>query len=99
MEMQIGVVDVGSNTIRLWGARVEADGLEPLDKERVRLSLGAEIERTGIVSDVSIAAAAKAVGKLCARVRRHGVDSLDVFLTAPGRQSKNAEELVAALTR
>ena len=99
MQMQVGVVDVGSNTIRLLVARVGRDGMVPLEKERVRLSLGAEIERTGVVSDVSIAAAAKAVGKLCARARRRGVDSLDVFLTAPGRQSENADELVAALGR
>jgi exopolyphosphatase/pppGpp-phosphohydrolase len=31
--------------------------------------------------------------------RRLRVDSLDVFLTAPGRQAGNAAELVAALTR
>lgn len=97
--MKIGIVDVGSNTIRLLLARAEGDVIEPLEKERVRLALGAEIERTGVVSDVSIAAAAKAVGKLCARARRGGAESLDVFLTAPGRQSANAEELVEALTR
>jgi exopolyphosphatase / guanosine-5'-triphosphate,3'-diphosphate pyrophosphatase len=99
MNMRIGVVDVGSNTIRLLLARVVGDEIVPLEKERVRLSLGAEIERTGVVSDVSVAAAAKAVGKLCALARRGGAESLDVFLTAPGRQSGNAAELVEALTK
>lgn len=99
MAVKIGVVDVGSNTIRLLLARAEGDVIEPLEKERVRLALGAEIERTGVVSDVSIATAAKAVGKLCALARRGGAESLDVFLTAPGRQSANAEQLVEALTR
>lgn len=98
MEMRVAAVDVGSNTIRLLVARVDR-GIEPLESERVRLSLGAEIERTGVVSEVSVAAAAKAVGKLCARARRHSLDALDVFLTAPGRQSDNANELVAALAR
>lgn len=97
--MKIGVVDVGSNTIRLLLAHVEGDAIDPLEKERVRLALGAEIERNGAVSDVSIAAAAKAVGKLCALARRGGAQSLDVFLTAPGRQSANAEQLVDALTK
>src|SRR5581483_1970957 len=99
MEMRIGVVDVGSNTIRLLLARAEGRELVPLEKERVRLALGAEIERTGRVSDVSIAAAAKAVGNLCDAARRGGAETLDVFLTAPGRQSSNAGELVDALTR
>jgi exopolyphosphatase/pppGpp-phosphohydrolase len=95
--MPIGVVDIGSNTCRLLVARVEQGTILPLEKARVRLALGEEIERTGRVSETSIAAAAKAARKLCAVARRSGVDALDVFLTAPGRQSANADELVAAL--
>lgn len=97
--MPIGVIDVGSNTIRLLVADVRRDGVVPVDKEKVRLSLGGEIERYGSVSAVHVAAAAKAVRKMAQTARRHGVESLDVFLTAPGRQAGNAEELVAALTR
>ena len=97
--MRIGVIDIGSNTIRLLVAQVDGSRLVPLEKERVRLALGAEIERTGVVSDMSIAAAAKALSKLCTVARRSRVDALDVFLTAPGRQSGNADELVAALQR
>jgi exopolyphosphatase/pppGpp-phosphohydrolase len=99
MSVQIGVVDVGSNTIRLLVARVERGVMVPVDKERVRLPLGVEIEESGALSETSIAAAAKAVRKQCATARKLGVDSLDVFLTAPGRQSANADELVAALAR
>jgi exopolyphosphatase / guanosine-5'-triphosphate,3'-diphosphate pyrophosphatase len=97
--MRIGVVDIGSNTIRLLVAEVEEGAIVPIDKERVRLSLGEEIERSGGVSETSIATAAKSVRKLCSIARRHRVESLDVFLTAPGRQSDNAEELIAALRR
>jgi exopolyphosphatase/pppGpp-phosphohydrolase len=97
--MRIGVVDVGSNTIRLLVAEVEAGVVVAVDKERMRLSLGDEIERLGGVSETSIATAAKSVRKLCSIARRHRVDFLDVFLTAPGRQSDNAEELLAALQR
>jgi exopolyphosphatase/guanosine-5'-triphosphate,3'-diphosphate pyrophosphatase len=97
--MRIGVIDAGSNTIRLLVADVEGSDVVPLEKERVRLSLGEEIERRGAVSTTSIAAAAKAVRKFCTLARRHRVDALDVFVTAPGRQSANASELVAALQR
>jgi exopolyphosphatase/guanosine-5'-triphosphate,3'-diphosphate pyrophosphatase len=97
--VRIGVVDVGSNTIRLLVAGVDGRAVVPIDKERVRLSLGEEIERSGRVSETSVATAAKAVRKLCTIARRHGVESLDVFLTAPGRQSDNADELIAALRR
>jgi exopolyphosphatase / guanosine-5'-triphosphate,3'-diphosphate pyrophosphatase len=97
--MTIGVIDIGSNTCRLLVARIEDGAIVPLEKGRVRLAIGEEIERTGGVSETSIAGAAKAARKLCAIARRGGVETLDIFLTAPGRQSANADELVAALRR
>jgi exopolyphosphatase / guanosine-5'-triphosphate,3'-diphosphate pyrophosphatase len=97
--MRIGVIDVGSNTTRLLVANAGPDGLAPLDKAKVRLSLGGEIERFGAVSAVHLAAAVKAVREMALAARRSRVESLDVFLTAPGRQAGNAAELVAALSR
>jgi len=99
MEMRIGVIDVGSNTTRLLVASATPGGLVPLDTEKLRLSLGAEIERHGTVSAVHVAAAAKAVRGMASTARRRRVASLDVFLTAPGRQARNAAQLVAALSR
>jgi exopolyphosphatase / guanosine-5'-triphosphate,3'-diphosphate pyrophosphatase len=96
--MRIGVIDVGSNTTRLLVADAGPDGLVPLEKQKVRLSLGEEIERFGAVSDVHCAAAVKAVREMAATARRSRVASLDVFLTAPGRQARNAHELVTALS-
>jgi exopolyphosphatase/guanosine-5'-triphosphate,3'-diphosphate pyrophosphatase len=97
--MRIGVIDVGSNTTRLLVASSAADGLVPLESEKVRLALGEEIERHGAVSTVHVAAAAKAVRDMARTARRERVASLDVFLTAPGRQASNADELVTALSR
>jgi exopolyphosphatase / guanosine-5'-triphosphate,3'-diphosphate pyrophosphatase len=99
MEMRIGVVDVGSNTTRLLVASAGPDGLDPLETQKVRLSLGAEIERHGYVSAVHLAAAAKAVRSMAQAARRKRVASLDVFLTAPGRQAANSDKLAAALSR
>jgi exopolyphosphatase/guanosine-5'-triphosphate,3'-diphosphate pyrophosphatase len=97
--MRVGVIDVGSNTTRLLVANARPDGLEALETEKVRLSLGEEIERHGAVSAVHLAAAAKAVRSMAAAARRKRVASLDVFLTAPGRQAANSAGLVAALSR
>jgi exopolyphosphatase/guanosine-5'-triphosphate,3'-diphosphate pyrophosphatase len=99
MVVPIGVLDVGSNTTRLLVAAVEQGVVVQIDKDKVRLSLGEEIERYGRVSDVHVQAAAKAVRKLSRRAREHSIESLDVFVTAPGRQSANAAELVATLSR
>jgi exopolyphosphatase / guanosine-5'-triphosphate,3'-diphosphate pyrophosphatase len=97
MAVRVGVLDIGSNTIKLLVADVSGDRLVPVDTGKVRLGLGAEIERHGVVSATSIRAAAKAVKKLRALAAGHGVDDVDVFLTAPGRQAENADELIAAL--
>src|SRR6476659_4415985 len=82
--MRVGVIDVGSNTTRLLVASAGNGGLVPIDKAKVRLLLGEEIERFGRVSHVHVAAAAKAVRKMAEIARRERVESLDVFLTAPG---------------
>jgi len=97
MSVRVGVLDVGSNTIKLLVADVSGDRLVPVDTGKVRLGLGAEIERYGAVSTTSIHAVAKAVSKLRGLAASHGVEDVDVFLTAPGRQAENAAELVAAL--
>lgn len=98
MGVRIGVIDVGSNTTRLLVANAVRAGVVPIDTAKVRLSLGGEIERYGYVSDVHVRAAAKAVRKMAEIARSEQVSALDVFLTAPGRQAKNSDELVAALS-
>jgi exopolyphosphatase/guanosine-5'-triphosphate,3'-diphosphate pyrophosphatase len=97
--MRIGVIDVGSNTTRLLVAGAGPERLVPLEKAKVRLALGEEIERQGAVSAVHLAAAAKAVRGMASTARRKRVALLDVFLTAPGRQASNAAELVTSLSR
>lgn len=99
MQVRSAVLDVGSNTIRLLVADARDGELVRVDGGRVRLSLGEEIEAHGVLSATSIGAAAKAVKKLCGVAAKCGVDDVDVFLTAPGRQAANAAELVAALQR
>ena len=99
MGVRIGVIDVGSNTTRLLVASAERGGVVPIDGAKLRLSLGGEIERYGRVSDVHVRAVAKAVRKMAETARANQVVALDVFLTAPGRQAENSEELVAALSR
>jgi len=97
MRMRAGVLDVGSNTIRLLVADVRGNAIVPVETGKVRLALGEEIERHGVVSATSIRAAAKAVKKLTDAAQEHGVEDVDVFLTAPGRQAENAAELLDAL--
>ena len=62
----------------------------------MRVGLGAEVEKHGRLSSGKIAAAADAMGTLCSQADAGGADSLEVFVTAPGRQAENGDELLAA---
>jgi exopolyphosphatase/guanosine-5'-triphosphate,3'-diphosphate pyrophosphatase len=97
--MIVAVIDVGSNTVRLLVARPGPTGLVCVEQAGTRLGLGQEIERRGHIPETKIGAAAKSVRKLSALARKRGASTLDVVVTAPGRQSGNGHELVAALER
>src|SRR4051794_41229353 len=97
--MRIGVIDVGSNTTRLLVASAGPDSLVPLETQKLRLSLGEEIERDGAVSTVHVAAAAKAVRGMAGVARRRRVASLDVFLTAPRPPATHPPQVGAAPSR
>jgi exopolyphosphatase/guanosine-5'-triphosphate,3'-diphosphate pyrophosphatase len=91
-----GVVDVGSNTIRLLVARADDGCVDPLLTRKFRIGLGRDIEETGAIPAARIAEAADAVDQLCRLGRKEGAD-VRVLVTAPGRQAANADELLAAV--
>ncbi|MGL6279825.1 MAG: hypothetical protein ACRC50_09750 [Gaiella sp.] len=95
--MRIGVVDVGSNTVRLLVARVDGDRVEPLEQEKAYLRLGAEIERRGTLRRRTVAAAAATASSFARRADELGIERGEVLVTAPGRQDPQAEALSRAL--
>jgi exopolyphosphatase / guanosine-5'-triphosphate,3'-diphosphate pyrophosphatase len=95
--MRVAIVDVGSNTVRLLVARAGAEGLEPVVQDKAYLGLGAEIARTGAISAASVEAAAAVCESFAARARELRADEAEVIVTAPGRQGRGSEALIAAL--
>jgi exopolyphosphatase/guanosine-5'-triphosphate,3'-diphosphate pyrophosphatase len=89
----VGVIDVGSNTVRLLVAR----GRREVLSERVMLRLGAEVERYGQISEEKLDEAAAVVKGFARDARRAGVVALEVLITSPGRQAENGEELLHRL--
>jgi exopolyphosphatase / guanosine-5'-triphosphate,3'-diphosphate pyrophosphatase len=96
--MQVGIIDVGSNTVRLLVARRLACGtVEPVLEERAQLGLGAEIELHGRISEPKLTETARRARRYAKIARAAGCDAIEVVVTAPGRQSGNAEHLLWVL--
>jgi exopolyphosphatase / guanosine-5'-triphosphate,3'-diphosphate pyrophosphatase len=95
--MRVGVIDVGSNTIRLLVADVGPYGLEVVHEHRVWARLGVDVAQTGEISAERFEAATAAVAQLTAVARRAGCLRFETLVASPGRQAANAGELVRAL--
>jgi exopolyphosphatase / guanosine-5'-triphosphate,3'-diphosphate pyrophosphatase len=95
--VRAGVIDVGSNTVRLLVAARTKRGLQSILSERTYVGLAKDIERTRSISDEKLEGLGALVERYAAEARASGIDALEVIVTAPGRQSANAEELVDVL--
>jgi exopolyphosphatase/guanosine-5'-triphosphate,3'-diphosphate pyrophosphatase len=91
--VRVGIIDVGSNTVRL-----HAHGRNGVaHTRRAMLRLGEAIEQHGTIPEEKLAAVAGAVADFAADARRRGTVALEVLVTSPGRQAANADELVERL--
>jgi exopolyphosphatase / guanosine-5'-triphosphate,3'-diphosphate pyrophosphatase len=95
--MRVAAVDVGSNTVRLLVAERDGRGLEPLREEKAVLLLGEEVERHGRIRARKLEEVSECVAGYGRVARELGAARVEVIVTAPGRQSANAEELVHLL--
>ena len=90
----VGVIDVGSNTVRL----VVAHGGRQVLSQREMLHLGADVERYGSIPQPKLKAAAQLVGSYAEAARTAGAAELAVLITSPGRQAENGIELLEVLS-
>ncbi|HEX2506408.1 MAG TPA: hypothetical protein VHK22_09390 [Gaiellaceae bacterium] len=95
--MRVAAIDVGSNTVRLLVAGRARTGVEPLREEKAVLLLGEEVERHGRIRARKLDEVSECVASYGRLARELGASRIDVIVTAPGRQSENAEELVHRL--
>jgi exopolyphosphatase/guanosine-5'-triphosphate,3'-diphosphate pyrophosphatase len=87
---RVGAIDVGTNSIRLIVAEVQADGTyRVLDEEREMTRLGAGLARWGRITDASMAASLEALGKMKAIADGLGVMELRAAATSAVREADN----------
>jgi exopolyphosphatase / guanosine-5'-triphosphate,3'-diphosphate pyrophosphatase len=92
-DVVVGVVDVGSNTVRLLVLR----GGRTVLTEREMLHLGADVERLGRISDAKLELVTELVRTYAADARAAGAVRLEVLIASPGRQAANGAELLDRL--
>jgi exopolyphosphatase / guanosine-5'-triphosphate,3'-diphosphate pyrophosphatase len=89
----LGVVDVGSNTVRLL---LESHG-KPTLSLRESTGLGADIERDGTIPAAKLAETAAHVRGFVDAAVAAGAEEVEVLITSPGRQATNGAELRDAI--
>jgi len=95
--VRVAVVDVGSNTVRLLVGERDGARVRRVQEERVRVALGADVERTGELSAKRLERAAEAAAREVGRARKLGAAEVAVLLTSPGRQARNGAALRDAI--
>ena len=97
--MHVAVVDVGSNTIRLLVGAPEGDRIAEIVRGKRVVGLGADVERSGAISAPKLAETVECVAAFVEDARDAGAELIDVVIASPGRQARNAPQLIHLLSR
>lgn len=96
----VGVIDVGSTTMRLVVVACRDDGARKrIADQRAFLHLGAEVSTTGRYTADTLRDVAGQAAAFQHHAAMLGCRKLAVVVTAPGRRGENPHALVEALTR
>ena len=97
--MRVGVIDVGSNTVRLLVASVGGGRVRTLREERTHLGLGEELLLHGRLRRRKLDEVAEVTRNYARIARKLGVRELETVVTAPGRQGDEPARLLDVLGR
>lgn len=94
---RLGVVDLGSNSVRL--VVFEGQSRNPLTifNEKAVLGLGRGLQQTGRLNEAAIAPALTVLGRYAAVARAMGADPVEILATAASRDAENGPDFIAAI--
>lgn len=90
-------IDVGSNTVHMLLARMDASQLEPLADQSLLIGLAQDVYASGRIGPRRLAEVADAVASLVQRARTAGAEKILLVATAAVRDAANHHELAAAV--
>ena len=94
-----GVVDLGSNSVRLVVFEGRGRNPQAIFNEKAVLGLGRGLQNSGRLNEDAIGLALTVMGRYAAIGRAMGADPLEVLATAAVRDASNGAEFVQALQR
>jgi exopolyphosphatase/guanosine-5'-triphosphate,3'-diphosphate pyrophosphatase len=97
--VKVGIIDVGSNSMRLLVAKVAQGNVKELERERVYLRLGDDAYRLGRISSGKLEQTGEVAERFARIARKAGSERLETIVTAPGRQAENGDELVSVIAK
>ena len=96
---RIGIIDIGSNSIRLVVYEHALRAPMPVFNEKVLCGLGRDLERTGALPADGVASALDNLQRFVTLARNMKVVRLDLLATAAVRDASDGEAFVAEVTR
>jgi exopolyphosphatase/guanosine-5'-triphosphate,3'-diphosphate pyrophosphatase len=94
-----GVVDIGSNSIRLVVFQSLSRAPVPIFNERVICGIGRRLDRTGHLDAIGVKRALASLPRYAALTRAMGVEDLDVVATAATREAADGAEFLSTVKR
>jgi len=95
----LGVIDIGSNSIRLVVFDAGARAPTPIFNEKVLCAIGRDIDRTGRLSAEGGEQALENIRRFAALARAMGVREMELLATAAVRDARDGKEFAAAIRR
>jgi len=91
---RIGVIDVGSNSVRLVVYDVRGRAMQPRFNEKVLAALGKNLSDTGKLSKDGVEMTLGALSRFASITRAQKVDTLFAFATAAVREARDGKDFV-----
>src|SRR5690242_17859981 len=91
---RVGVMDVGSNSVRLVVYDVRGRAMQPRFNEKVLAGLGRGLNSTGKLSKEGVEIAVAALARFASITRAQKVEALFPFATAAVREASDGKEFV-----
>ncbi len=88
------VVDIGTNSVKLLVADVDASSVRPVFEESEQTRLGRGFYETHRLTSEAIADTAVAVAEFALIARQHGAQQISVIATSAARDALNQQELL-----